>query len=885
MGTNPDDMGVKNARLIREALLIMRKHENFTYVIDSVMACEYFRLNYPDMWDELKQRVKENRVELAGGHIIAPDTLMPSGEALVRQFLYGQRYFKKHFNVTSKAGYLLDSFGQTPQLPQIMKKADLEYFIFVRGARNRNLPEEFLWKSPDGSKILTHWMYSTYTYLFPPFNPTILPPNYPFFPIPGSLQFVPQTFKIYELICKLFPPFKYFFRWYSNINFGISLMGADLGGLKKTIKSRTPRSTTNNLFILNGTDNLPPSTSTLDAVDYYNKKSKENHVKMALPSDFIAAVKKERKKFAIIENYEFLGTPDLFPGTWNNRPKLKQTIRTLENQFYLTELMSTLARLHSDFTYPNEEIEKAIIRILRCDFHDGICGCCIDAAFNHMMKQLKLTELQLKRIYNSALNAFVKEINTSKVENKSTPLFILNPLVWSRSETVSVELQNGLKDVTILDSKGSEIPHQIDKINENSVVFTIRDIPPASYSIYSIKEKSSAIEREKSPETDQSLTIENNLLKLTFQEGKLITILNKKDNFEINANNEYSLGDLRIHNDRGDSYFSGHVGKTYGMYDQKIEVIEGGSVRTVIKQTAKLRCKNKFLFKPVNAITQYIIVPNTGEPHIDFITKFHNNIRNVRVQACFPIQIESPTIRSEIPYGFYERDILPKFGKSWRESNKRFEHYDRLKPAINWMDYSSVKEKKGVTIINNGMPEYEIGINKDICYLTLFRSTGLVGNLLPYAVPWIAAPFYRMPKGYALEDQAFCYSLYLHNGDFSSNAIAKMAQSHNIPPIAHIINQSSGKLASNGSLFSADGENFMVTTIKMPEDGNSGIIIRLYETSGKKSKGKLNFNQKLKSVKATNLLEIPFKDLTIENERSFSFTSNPQEILTFLIEL
>ena len=74
----PDGMGAKTAKIIKHALLLMRKYPDYKYAIDSVMSVEYFKLHHPDMMDELKQRVKEKRVELMGGMIIAPDTMMPS---------------------------------------------------------------------------------------------------------------------------------------------------------------------------------------------------------------------------------------------------------------------------------------------------------------------------------------------------------------------------------------------------------------------------------------------------------------------------------------------------------------------------------------------------------------------------------------------------------------------------------------------------------------------------------------------------------------------------------------------------------------------------------------------------------------------------------------
>lgn len=278
-------------------------------------------------------------------------------------------------------------------------------------------------------------------------------------------------------------------------------------------------------------------------------------------------------------------------------------------------------------------------------------------------------------------------------------------------------------------------------------------------------------------------------------------------------------------------------------------------------------------------------MPNFGDVRIDFITIFYNNIRNIRIQACFPIPISNPTIRSEIPYGFIERNIKPKVGKSWKEINKHFEHYDRIKPVINWMDFSNIREKKGVSIMNYGIPEYEIGKNKDSCYLTLMRSTGLLANIIYGTVPAIAGPFYRIPKAYAIGDHTFRYSLYLHNGDFPNNLIAKKAQNFNIPLIVRKIKHNKGKLGSEFSLFSIEPKNFLVSSIKTPEDGNNGLLIRLLETSGKKSKGTVKFNQKIKNIIKVNLLELPIEEIKIENDNSFTFVSNPQEILSFIIKI
>jgi alpha-mannosidase len=61
----------------------------------------------------------------------------------VRQFLYGydnkhvafyfsdlrQRFFKKHFDMTSDTFWLPDTFGYAAQLPQIVRNSGIKYFL------------------------------------------------------------------------------------------------------------------------------------------------------------------------------------------------------------------------------------------------------------------------------------------------------------------------------------------------------------------------------------------------------------------------------------------------------------------------------------------------------------------------------------------------------------------------------------------------------------------------------------------------------------------------------------------------------------------------------------------------------------------------------------
>ena len=87
---------------------------------------------------------------------IQPDCNIPCGESLVRQGLYGQRYFREKLGAQAKVGYNVDSFGHNGNLPQILKKSGMDYYVFMRPMPGEKaLPARlFRWESNDGSSVL-----------------------------------------------------------------------------------------------------------------------------------------------------------------------------------------------------------------------------------------------------------------------------------------------------------------------------------------------------------------------------------------------------------------------------------------------------------------------------------------------------------------------------------------------------------------------------------------------------------------------------------------------------------------------------------------------------------------------------------------------------------
>lgn len=135
----------------------MKEFPDFQFTGSSAAFYWLLEQTDPDMLAQIRERVREGRWEIVGGWWIQPDCNIPCGESLVRQALYAQRYFQKTFGVTATVGYNPDSFGHAGTLPQILRKAGLTRYVFMRpGRHEKELPANvFWWQSPDGSRVLT----------------------------------------------------------------------------------------------------------------------------------------------------------------------------------------------------------------------------------------------------------------------------------------------------------------------------------------------------------------------------------------------------------------------------------------------------------------------------------------------------------------------------------------------------------------------------------------------------------------------------------------------------------------------------------------------------------------------------------------------------------
>ncbi len=147
----------KNLRTVLIQMRLMDKYPEFTYCHTQPYLYETLKEYYPEVFEELKQKVKERRFEPVGAMYVEPDCNIPNAESLVRQCLYGQQFYMENFGFTVNTCWVPDVFGNSWILPQILRKSGVEYFVSNKMSTwndtNRFPHNHFIWRGIDGTDI------------------------------------------------------------------------------------------------------------------------------------------------------------------------------------------------------------------------------------------------------------------------------------------------------------------------------------------------------------------------------------------------------------------------------------------------------------------------------------------------------------------------------------------------------------------------------------------------------------------------------------------------------------------------------------------------------------------------------------------------------------
>jgi alpha-mannosidase len=340
----------KIVRSVTNALRNIEDYPDFVYVFSQAQQYAWLKAQQPALYERLKAAIKAKRIVPVGGTWVEPDCNLPTGESLVRQFLYGQRFFEQEFGIRCEEFWLPDTFGYPPALPQIMRGAGAKYFLSQKLSWNQfNKPDRstFIWEGLDGSQVLAH---------FPPadtYNGS------------GSVQELMlglKNFKDHERARESM----YIYGW-----------GDGGGGPTDEMLERLGR--------LKDVDGVPKVT-------------------LQPPSAFFKQAEQRWDRYTKWVGELYF---EYHRGTYTTQARNKRHNRQAEILLRDVELLSAIAMWQVGYAYPQAEIERLWKLVLLNQFHDILPGSSITAVYQDSERDYADVLASGARLRQAALDALV----------------------------------------------------------------------------------------------------------------------------------------------------------------------------------------------------------------------------------------------------------------------------------------------------------------------------------------------------------------------------------------------------------------------------------------------------------------------------------------------
>lgn len=150
----------KMAHTTATQLGLLERYPEYIFVHSQASQYEWLEKEYPALFERVKAAVRRGQWEPVGSMWVEADCNLTGAESLVRQFLYGRRYFREKLGYETQDMWLPDVFGYSAALPQILAKFNIPYFLTQKISWNQinKFPHHtFWWQGIDGTKVWTHF--------------------------------------------------------------------------------------------------------------------------------------------------------------------------------------------------------------------------------------------------------------------------------------------------------------------------------------------------------------------------------------------------------------------------------------------------------------------------------------------------------------------------------------------------------------------------------------------------------------------------------------------------------------------------------------------------------------------------------------------------------
>ncbi|HEY4900628.1 MAG TPA: glycoside hydrolase family 38 C-terminal domain-containing protein [Terriglobales bacterium] len=833
------------------ALQLMREYPDFKFAGSAAQAYVWMEEKYPAIFREIEQRVKEDRWEIVGGMWVEPDLNMPDGESLVRQILYGKRYFKQKFDVDVNVGWNPDSFGYNWQLPQIYKRSGIDYFVTQKllwASEFTKFPYRlFWWQAPDGSCLMTYFP-SDYGNAIEPVRMAR-----------DSSVYGPMMWKY---------------------NGGTN--SAPAGGLQMMY-----------LYGVGDHGGGPTRTDLDTALRWQKPDVVFPKLEFSTAASFLNNLSKNESELNLPT-----WTGELYfqyhRGVQTTQSETKRGNRKSEVALLDAEKLASIGTLFGE-TYPQADFDASWKKVLFNQFHDVLPGSGI--AINYVDAARKYAEVQ--RFSNDTIHNSLSEL-AARVDFPPNPglisqanretfgevkiqgvassvgVLVFNPLSWTRFGPVEFDVQfpTPIPSISAMAPNGKQIEAHL--VSEDTrtglahVLMIAEDLPANGYNLYlllgsdkRLVDIPGAIKPEpRLKATDTSLENEFLRVQIDSKTGCITSLFDKRTNTEALAAAVAGIGApanlpdgkpcgnlLQAFVDKPQKWDAWNVDANF--IEHHTDLLQADEVKLI--ESTPLRAVIRVTHKWQNSSFVQDITLCAGMPRVDVHMQADWHEKHILLKVAFPLSARNDKATFEIPYGTVERPTT----RNTPAEKAQFEV-----PALRWADLSDATH--GFSLLNDSKYGYDAKDN--VLRLSLLR-----------------APEYPDPNA----DQGhheFTYSLYPHAGTWRDALTVRQGYEVNVPLLAVTTTRHQGTLPPSQSFFVAQEDNVVITAIKKDADDNS-LIVRFYEWAGKKGDVHLTLPQAASAAWQTNLMEVAPSPLSLDaSGKVVTVPTNAYEIKTVKVQ-
>ncbi len=151
----------KTQRSFSTVVSLMKQYPEYKFMSSQAQLYKFLKEDSPETYEEVKRLIKEGRWEVEGAMWVEADTNLTGGEALIRQVVYGKRFFRDEFGVESHVLWLPDVFGYSAAMPQILRKSNVDRFVTSKISWNETnmMPHDvFDWQGIDGTSVFSYFL-------------------------------------------------------------------------------------------------------------------------------------------------------------------------------------------------------------------------------------------------------------------------------------------------------------------------------------------------------------------------------------------------------------------------------------------------------------------------------------------------------------------------------------------------------------------------------------------------------------------------------------------------------------------------------------------------------------------------------------------------------